>query len=178
MRYPKTLTPGLIAGLIAATAGPAPGQLVRTIENHDPGRQRPAPRPTATASAVPGARAPQPRPSPRPTPWTATQAPPPLDYGPASLQRNGLAPTPNVARWHGRGSDRTLGRTDLVWYANRAWRCRREDGTTGRVSGISPYNLLFRHAEQNRKQTLDSVIRRAAGSGLARQVDSGIVVCR
>lgn len=170
----------LVAFLIAASlTGPAAAQLVPTIENHDPGRQRPAPKPRATARAAQGAVAERaPPPQPRPAPRADTFGARPLEYGPASPQHGGLAPTPNLARWRGHGSDRTLGRTDLVWYANRAWRCRREDGTTGAISGISPYNLLFRHAEQNRKQTLDSVINRAAGSGLARQVDSGIVVCR
>jgi hypothetical protein len=103
----------------------------------------------------------------------------PVDYNHTAVGNGaGLAPTPNVARWRGRTRDRTLGRSDQVWFGNGGWRCRRDDGTTGTIWGINPGDLLYRYANMSGKQTLGAVAGASHSAAFARQLDSGIVMCR
>lgn len=166
MRFSACVLPALIVGL-ATFAPPAPAQLVRTIEDRTTARP---PRPKPSQGPVIG---PTPRPSPR--------LPPPIPITPSggnAYGSDGLAPTPNVARWQRHSQARVLGRTDLVWYANRGWRCRRDDGTTGTIGGITPPGTLYRYASMSGRQSLGKIIATARSGPLGRQVDTGMVVCR
>lgn len=159
MRRPALILPALLLGL-GLSAAPAPAQLIHTIEDRNTPRP-PKAKPSEGPSVGPIAK-----PTPRPLP-----PPPPAFDG---ITHHGLAPTPNVARWHARSTARTLSRADLVWYAGRGWRCRRDDGTTGTVQ---PAGLIYRYGNMTGKQSLGKVIAAAPSGTLGRQVDSGIILC-
>jgi hypothetical protein len=74
--------------------------------------------------------------------------------------------------------DRVLSRDDRVWYSNGAYRCRRNDGTTGTIIGAALGGLLGNSIAGRGDKTLGAIVGAVGGGVLGNTIDRGNVRCR